>query len=451
MKKFKILPAFQLPLRQVVVLALALMGTLSLKGQNSASEYNNNVSGFTGVNCSGFGFDALISNNSFGTNNSALGHSALYTNTSGSRNTAMGKESLYTNTGDDNSAIGYQALYTNSSGSRNTAIGAFALSANTTGDDNTALGYNALISNTTEHNNTAIGANADIGTNTGYHYQTMIGYNTLPYTSGYDDCVSIGNTAVTLVESTGSYAYSSTSDKRFKYNIDATAVKGLDFINRLRPVVYNLDVIKETEFLTQGLPAERRNIYLSQDFKEAMAMRRSGFLAQEVEAAAKASGYDFSGVLVPKNDKGMYALGYATFVVPLVKALQEQQQMINSLEDEIAFVSQAGGPDARSKAATGIHHLSTHASTFSMEANRPNPFTTETVINFNLPSAITSAVLTVCDLSGNTLIAMPLNDRGASSVTITAEKLVPGIYIYSVSGDGKVLGAKRMIVSSKND
>jgi hypothetical protein len=54
----------------------------------------------------------------------------------------------------------------------------------------------------------------------------------------------------------------------------------------------------------------------------------SGFAAQEVEAAAAASGYDFSGVDKPKNDRDFYGLRYGDFVVPLVKAVQEQQKMI---------------------------------------------------------------------------------------------------------------------------
>ena len=39
-------------------------------------------------------------------------------------------------------------------------------------------------------------------------------------------------------------------------------------------------------------------------------------------------GYDFSGVDKPKNDKDFYGLRYAEFTVPLVKAVQEQQQII---------------------------------------------------------------------------------------------------------------------------
>ena len=61
----------------------------------------------------------------------------------------------------------------------------------------------------------------------------------------------------------------------------------------------------------------------------------SGFAAQEVEAAASASGYDFSGVDKPKNANDFYGLRYGDFVVPLVKGMQEQQKMI---EDQRASI-----------------------------------------------------------------------------------------------------------------
>ena len=61
----------------------------------------------------------------------------------------------------------------------------------------------------------------------------------------------------------------------------------------------------------------------------------SGFLAQEVEKAANESGYDFSGLHKPNNSREMYALSYETFVVPLVKAVQEQQQIIDGQQKQI--------------------------------------------------------------------------------------------------------------------
>ena len=62
---------------------------------------------------------------------------------------------------------------------------------------------------------------------------------------------------------------------------------------------------------------------------------QTGFIAQEVEAAAQEIGFEFSGVDAPKNAKDHYGLRYAEFVPPLVKALQEQQKVIEAQQAEI--------------------------------------------------------------------------------------------------------------------
>ena len=60
----------------------------------------------------------------------------------------------------------------------------------------------------------------------------------------------------------------------------------------------------------------------------------SGFSAQQVESAAKKIGYNFSGIQIPQNDKDHYSLAYAEFVVPLVKAIQEQQLQIEAANEK---------------------------------------------------------------------------------------------------------------------
>ena len=62
----------------------------------------------------------------------------------------------------------------------------------------------------------------------------------------------------------------------------------------------------------------------------------TGFIAQEVEAAALQTGFDFSGVNKPTNDQTPYSLVYSEFVVPLVKSIQEQQEMIEQLMRRVA-------------------------------------------------------------------------------------------------------------------
>ena len=62
--------------------------------------------------------------------------------------------------------------------------------------------------------------------------------------------------------------------------------------------------------------------------------RQSGFIGQEVQEAASAAGYSFDGVHVPANDNDNYSVAYSQFVVPLVKAVQEQQAMIEKLKQD---------------------------------------------------------------------------------------------------------------------
>jgi TPP-dependent indolepyruvate ferredoxin oxidoreductase alpha subunit len=93
----------------------------------------------------------------------------------------------------------------------------------------------------------------------------------------------------------------------------------------LRPVTYNLDMDAIANF--HETPDSLR---LEESERKAGEILQTGFIAQEVELAAKKLGYDFSGVDAPKNDKDNYGLRYSEFVVPLVKAMQEQQTLIQS-------------------------------------------------------------------------------------------------------------------------
>jgi hypothetical protein len=223
-----------------------------------------------------------------------------------------------------------ESLTNNTSGESNTSAGCYALSANSLGDQNVAYGVYALTANTTGSNNTAIGFQAfNAGTN--YTNSTAIGYNAQITVSNK---VRIGSAAVTVIE--GQVAYTFPSDGRFKANI-VEEVPGLDFINRLRPVVYNFDTRRFDEFLMQDMPDSlcKKNIN-EIDYASSSAVRQSGFIAQEVEKAAKECGYNFNGVHKPENDKDNYSVAYSLFVVPLVKAVQEQQQIIQSQQKEIA-------------------------------------------------------------------------------------------------------------------
>jgi len=103
---------------------------------------------------------------------------------------------------------------------------------------------------------------------------------------------------------------------------------GLDFIKKLRPVTYYKSIKSIQAITGDKETADFPGKYDMEKIKE------TGFLAQEVEAAAKATGFDFSGVGIPKNNNQLYTLSYELFVVPLVKGMQEQQVEIENLNKQ---------------------------------------------------------------------------------------------------------------------
>ena len=148
----------------------------------------------------------------------------------------MGIGSLYSNNdGHGNTASGYQALYSSYTGDENTANGFQALFPNTGGEQNTASGYGALYNNTTGRGNTAVGGFADV-TSPSLNNATAIGYNARVSAS---NTIVIGHTDVTVI---GGYTnWSNLSDCRYKRDVQDD-IKGLDFIIRLRPVSFKMDL-----------------------------------------------------------------------------------------------------------------------------------------------------------------------------------------------------------------
>ena len=272
-----------------------------------------------------------MSNYNDASNITAVGNYCLYFNYTGTQNTAIGDSALYNNyEGSVNTASGSYALLSNKSGSLNTANGVNALRNNTTGTDNTAVGVNSLLYNVLGIQNTAIGSGALYGStgsnNTAIGYladvtpgvinATAVGSNAF---ATADNTIRLGNSSITSVMSTGTF--NTLSDGRFKFNVKEN-VQGLDFILKLRPVTYQVDV--------DALNANKPTIHNTTVFQNtgnknaaAMLMRRSGFIAQEVEKAAIETGFDFDAIHKPENDNDHYSLSYAGFVVPLVKSIQE--------------------------------------------------------------------------------------------------------------------------------
>lgn len=185
-------------------LSYATDGTVPGEGSNNValgvSAMTANTTGYANV---AVGYSALTANTT-GYSNVGVGYSTLMSNTTGYDNVAVGRNALaFNTTGYYNTAVGFGGLFSNTTGLSNTAVGMQVLFFNTTGDNNTAIGMRSLMYNTTGYQNTAVGVNALISNTTGF-YNTAGGVNALSSNTTGSYNVAQGVNAL-YSNTTGSY------------------------------------------------------------------------------------------------------------------------------------------------------------------------------------------------------------------------------------------------------
>lgn len=297
-----------------------------------------------------------------GTENLAIGNGALKSVITCDYNTAVGAKAMGSGAGSDvdkNTAVGYSSLYV-TTGTNNIAIGygtgvaivsslensiggylsmehatdgyscstygAYALNAMTTCRKNTAIGHGAMQNatyggfgeGTVEYGAdcTAVGYRAFYGA-TSYYKAGAFGAYAEP---GGNKQIRIGDNDITVHVQN---AVSVDSDERVKDNIENINI-GLDFIKDLMPRSYKYkDTIRQ---LPDG-----------EILKYTYKRNHWGFIAQEVKQVMDKYNID-SGVYVDSAYDGgvdLKGLRYEELIAPIVKAIQEQQVIIEDLRKEI--------------------------------------------------------------------------------------------------------------------
>ena len=217
-------------------------------------------------------------------------------------------------------------MFSNTTGFNNTAIGLNSIFNNTIGHSNVSVGLDGMYYNTTGNYNTGLGRAASCASGTAPNNFTALGYNA-GYVGSSSNSIEIGNTSVSWIG--GQSGWSTYSDRRIKDNIQNN-VPGLEFINKLNPVTYTLNIHRQNEIC--GIP-DTTQWEGKYDIEQIV---QSGFIAQEVEAAAQAVNYDFIGVQAPHGNGKLYSMQYAALVVPLTKAVQELSAENAALKQEMA-------------------------------------------------------------------------------------------------------------------
>ncbi|MBK8845006.1 MAG: tail fiber domain-containing protein [Bacteroidetes bacterium] len=410
---------------------------------------------------SAFG-DSTLYNCDFGTFNTAFGSSALYSNTIGGNNTAVGYHALYQNTtgagniaagynalagnifGDNNIAVGFNALKSSTSGDENTAIGVNAMGNTVSGLSNVAIGESALLGNQSGSFNTAIGKNANVS-NGNFSNSTVIGFNAVVDASNK---VRVGNTSIVSIG--GAVAWTSLSDERIKEHI-LENVPGLTFINELRPVTYHFNVDAQNELM---------GVIDTIDFEGKYAIEKiqfSGFIAQEVAAAAHKTNYDFSGV---DTTGKLMGLRYSEFVVPLVKATQELDENLKNAIVDLKHENEKIITDLK-EIDKRIAEIQNYISDQQSNSNKqklkavenqnvlsvsPNPSSGRICIQYHLANKSSDAAINLIDENGVLLKSISLSEN-QSSLELDLSIYNSGSFIVQLINENTALVIQKVILN----
>jgi hypothetical protein len=247
------------------------------------------------------------------------------------------------------------------------------------------------------------------------------------------------------------------SDRNFKTNIDSIH-NALAIIKQLKPKTFYYDTTN-TDFLFSS-------------------KREYGFIAQEVQPIlpelvstnVKPAIKDSVGNII-KDSVICKILNYNAFIAILMKGMQEQQKMVDSLktkttnQDSVnaALQNQLTELMNRISDCCNANHGNGNNSNHSMqqvsntnveltdknsivlEQNLPNPFAEQTTINYFLPDNTGRAQMLFYNAGGKLIQSVELTQKGKGSLNVFANDLTNGIYTYTLLVDGKIVETKKMV------
>lgn len=243
----------------------------------------------------------------------------------------------------------------------------------------------------------------------------------------------------------------SSSDAKLKKNIKQLD-NALDRIKQVPVKEFDFDqnVAKQT---TLNLPIQHQYGFIAQDIQKIFPNLVAGITAPKIDHSSDPSKSKVT------SSTGFLAVNYISFIPVLTKAIQELSAQNDSLKNENA-IQQTINADLEARIekleklmnvqpseTTNLKQQTTNISSASLQQNAPNPFNQSTVIRFSVPSTAINAMIIVTDLSGKTVKQFNNLSKGNGTISIEANSLSSGNYMYSLIVDGKRIDTKQMVLT----
>jgi len=231
----------------------------------------------------------------------------------------------------------------------------------------------------------------------------------IPQYSGKVGIYAVPSYTLDIGGTTRAQNYLTFSDIRVKTNIKSCEDK-ISLLKDLHGVsyLYNFDGINSVKDQNQQM--------------------HYGFIAQDLQKIFPE--------LVYTDELGYLSVDYTSLIPILLEAVNNQAKAIDQLKFEI-------------QSNLGLNNLDVNNSKAFISQNNPNPFKSNTVIKYFVPNESIKAAIYFYDMQGLQKKVISLDLKGESSIVINGGEFQPGMYLYSLIIDNKVIDTKRMILTNE--
>lgn len=235
------------------------------------------------------------------------------------------------------------------------------------------------------------------------------------------------------------------SDSIFKTNIEEIN-SSIEKIKKLRGVTYNRKCNTEGYNIDSSLNSYSGTATELEQKK--IEPKEYGLIAQEVEKVLPEA-------VVTMHDSTK-AISYQSIIPVLIEAVKEQQIQIETLqkiiiahEAEIASCKNNSNNKKSTSNSSSLTDVSENENITKaiLFQNTPNPFSSDTEINYNVSNKAETAVIYIHDLRGIEIRSYEIHELGLGSIVINGSELNAGMYIYSLLVDNQIIDTKRMILT----
>jgi len=81
-----------------------------------------------------------------------------------------------------------------------------------------------------------------------------------------------------------------------------------------------------------------------------------------------------------------------------------------------------------------------------LEQNQPNPFNTNTLIKYHVPTDATNVLVNIFNEKGQLIHSESIAQMGTGQIQVKAGTIPAGIYSYSLIVNGNITDTKRMVI-----